>query len=181
VLDLSRLLRRHVPWPGAKCPRPWREKVRVKESSPPEGRHPHPNVLLSGEKGFPSRAIAFGIFQPSKWQSRRSGGGRNPEISGVSQHSLDKATWIPAFPGMTGTSKAKCDNPGLPRHPLMPFIPDLHVPCMYRRVRTIAKLFDSRRRPRRWQDSKVGTVDSRFRGKDRLGQVPLCGKTLQSS
>ena len=141
MLDLSRLLRRHVPWPGAKCPRPWREKVRVKESSPPEGRHPHPNVLLSGEKVFPSRAIAFGIFQPSKWQSRRSGGGRNPEISGVSQHSLDKATWIPAFPGMTGTSKAKCDNPGLPRHPLMPFIPDLHVPCMYRRVRTIAKSF----------------------------------------
>ena len=47
--------------------------------------------------------------------------------------------------------------------------------------RTIAKLFDSHRQPRRWQDSKVGTVDSRFRGKDGLGQIPLCGKTLQSS
>ena len=47
--------------------------------------------------------------------------------------------------------------------------------------RTIAKLFDSRRRPQRWEDSKVGIVDSRFRGKDGLGQVPLRGKTLQSS
>ena len=47
--------------------------------------------------------------------------------------------------------------------------------------RTIAKLFDSGRQPRGWQDSKVGTVDSRFRGKDGLGQIPPCGKTLQSS
>ena len=47
--------------------------------------------------------------------------------------------------------------------------------------RTIAKLFDSGRQPRGWEDSKVGTVDSRFRGKDGLGQIPPCGKTLQSS
>ena len=42
-------------------------------------------------------------------------------------------------------------------------------------------MFDSGRQPRGWEDSKVGTVDSRFRGKDGLGQIPPCGKTLQSS
>ena len=35
--------------------------------------------------------------------------------------------------------------------------------------RTIAKLFDSRRPPRRQQNSKVETADSRFGGIDGLG------------
>ena len=63
--------------------------------------------------------------------------------------------------------------------------------------RTIAKLFDSRRRPRRWQDSKSLPPQKRglepwipapafvrvtfFRGKDGVGQIPLGGRTLQPS
>ena len=69
--------------------------------------------------------------------------------------------------------------------------------CHGRGGRTIAKLFDSRRRPGRWQDSKSLPPQRRgldlwipapafarvtfFRGKDGLGHIPLCGKTLQSS
>ena len=51
-------------------------------------------------------------------------------------------------------------------------------------TRTIAKLFKTRRsgrQPRGWEDSKVGTVDSRFRGKDGLGQIPPCGKDFAAA
>ena len=42
--------------------------------------------------------------------------------------------------------------------------------------KTIAKLFDSRRPPRRQQNSKVETVDSSFRGIDGLGTDSIVWK-----
>ena len=42
--------------------------------------------------------------------------------------------------------------------------------------RTIAKLFDSRRPPRRQQNAKVETVDSSFRGIDGLGTDSIVWK-----